>query len=111
MQQENACDSHCAGRGMASNGNMNPDIRIDGSIATSDIWIAWNWVWAMVEISSVPTSKAATKADFVVVVDVLGEAARRTASDAAGALSLEGLLELDARTRADAQQFVKELRR
>ena len=42
---------HCATFGMPSNGNMKPDIRIDGSIVTIAIWIAWNCVCASVEMN------------------------------------------------------------
>ncbi|MNC98099.1 hypothetical protein D3C83_159620 [compost metagenome] len=56
-----ACAIHCATFGMPSKGNMNPDIRIDGSIVTSAIWIAWNWVCTMVEMRSPRDSDAAMK--------------------------------------------------
>ncbi len=56
-----ACASHCANRGMPSNGNMKPDSRIDGSIVANASWNAWNCVFANVEISRPSVSVAAMK--------------------------------------------------
>jgi hypothetical protein len=53
-----AVDSTCAGRGMASNGNMNPDSRMLGSRKKNDICIACCWVRASVEKNS-PSARLA----------------------------------------------------
>jgi hypothetical protein len=55
------CAIHCAARGMPSNGNMNPESRIDGSIVKKASWNAWNCVRASVEITSPSVSVAAMK--------------------------------------------------
>ena len=44
-----ACDRHCAGRGIASKGNMKPDSRMFGRRKKNDICIACCWVRASVE--------------------------------------------------------------
>ena len=42
---------HCTTSGMPANGNMKPEIRIEGRNTSIATWIAWNWVRVRVEIS------------------------------------------------------------